>query len=148
MGVTEPGTSGNKTHRRLRGGPQAPERGGSQAGPRGARAARPPPPAAALTRSGVGRPCRPRPRSRAGWEAQWRGLHVQRLSRHPRVPNYNSQQGVRGEAPGQRGLARPTTPHASLFHTLSLLLRSPTPSATPRHRTVRSQTASETLPVR
>ncbi|XP_054961223.1 ATP synthase-coupling factor 6, mitochondrial isoform X2 [Pan paniscus] len=52
MGVTAPGTSGNKTQRRPRGGPLWGKRPRNEAGPRGP--ALPSSPAAALTRSGIG----------------------------------------------------------------------------------------------
>lgn len=76
MGVTAPGTSGNKTQRRPRGGCFGGESPGTTpacTGPHSPPPLRPHSPAR-------NRPCCPRPHSKARWEQQRRGLHGQRLS--------------------------------------------------------------------
>lgn len=135
MGVTAPGTSGNKTQRRPRGGRCGGEGPGTKPAPAGPRSPPPPRPhspapesalspppalqsrlrkAAARAPRAVSLPVRPVAPATRSVEAPGpfprnrRGETPTPLPppRHPRVRDYNSQQVARNERPTQRGLTR------------------------------------------
>ncbi|XP_036074362.1 ATP synthase-coupling factor 6, mitochondrial isoform X1 [Rousettus aegyptiacus] len=108
MGVTAPGTSGNKTQRRPRGGPLWGRRPRNEAGPRGP--ALPASPAAALTRSRIDpvAPARtPEPAENSSGAGSTCSVSPGCANRTPSATEAHEAQGN-------------TTPRSALFYTLSL----------------------------